>query len=53
VTRHGRPAVVVVAAEEYGRLRGRAGFKEFLRTAPDFSHLDIRRDRRPARKVAL
>jgi prevent-host-death family protein len=53
VTRHGRAAVVVVSAEDYGRLRGGAGFKEFLRTAPDLSRLGIRRDRRPGRRVTL
>jgi prevent-host-death family protein len=50
VTRHGRAAVVVVSAEDFGRLRG-AGFKQFLRSAPDISRLDIRRDRRPGRRV--
>jgi prevent-host-death family protein len=53
VTRHGRAVVVVVSAEDYGRLRGGAGFKEFLRTAPDLSRLGIRRDRRPGRRVTL
>jgi prevent-host-death family protein len=53
VTRHGRAAVVVVSAEDYGRLRGGAGFKEFLRTAPDLSRLGIRRDRRPGRRITL
>ncbi len=52
VTRHGRAAVVVVSAEDFARLRG-AGFKQFLRTAPDISRLDVRRDRRPARRVTL
>ena len=53
VTRHGRAAVVVVSAEDYGRLRGGGGFKEFLRAAPDVSRLGIRRDRRPGRRVTL
>lgn len=53
VTRHGRAAVVVVAAAEFGKLRRRARFKDFLRTAPDLSRLDLRRDRRPARRIAL
>lgn len=53
VTRHGRAAVVVVAAAEFGKLRRRAGFKDFLRSAPDLSRLDLRRDRRPARRIAL
>lgn len=53
VTRHGRAAVVVVAAAEFGKLRRHAGFKDFLRTGPDLSRLDVRRDRRPARRVTL
>ena len=54
VTRHGRDTVVVVSIEEFGRMRrGRPDFKEFLRAAPDLDHLKIRRDRRPARRVAL
>jgi prevent-host-death family protein len=53
VTRHGKATVVVVAAEEFGQLRRRAGFKEFLRRAPDLSRLELRRDRRPARRVTL
>ncbi len=53
VTRHGRPAVVVVAAAEYERLGRRSRFKDFLRAAPNLSRLRIRRDRRPARRVAL
>ena len=53
VTRHGRATVVVVSAEDFGRLRSGAGFKQFLRAAPDISGLDIRRDRRPGRRVAF
>ena len=53
VTRHGRAAVVIVSAEDYGRLQAGAGFKEFLRSAPDLSRLEIRRDRRPGRRVTL
>jgi prevent-host-death family protein len=53
VTRHGRATVVVVAAEEFGRLKRRSSFKDFLRAAPDLSRLEIRRDRRPTRRVAL
>jgi hypothetical protein len=45
--------VVVVSVEDYGRLRGGAGFKELLRSAPDLSRLEIRRDRRPGRRVTL
>ena len=54
VTRHGRAAVVVVAAGEFEALTGtRADFKAFLRGAPDLGRLKIRRDRRPARKLTL
>lgn len=53
VTRHGRPAVVVVAAPEYDRLERRSRFKDFLRAAPDLSRLPVRRDRRPGRRVSL
>ena len=53
VTRHGRAAVVVVAAAEFRKLRRRAGFKDFLRTGPDLSRLELRRDRRPARRITL
>jgi prevent-host-death family protein len=54
VTRHGRAAVVVVAAEEFeSRGRRRRDFKAFLAEAPDLRRLRVRRDRRPARKVVL
>lgn len=54
VTRHGRNAVVVLAFEEYQRLRGgERGFKELLRQAPDLDELGISRDRRPSRRVRL
>ena len=54
VTRHGRAAVVVVAAGEFEALSGtRTDFKAFLREAPDLRRLKIRRDRRPARKLTL
>jgi antitoxin Phd len=35
VTRHGRPAVVVVAAPECERLERRSPFKDFLCAAPE------------------
>jgi prevent-host-death family protein len=54
VTRHGREAVVVVAASQFEALKGgRGDFKEFLRAAPNLDALEITRDRRPARKVTL
>lgn len=44
VTKHGREAVVVVSAEEYRRLKGSDdNLVEFLRSAPDFDLLDLRR----------
>lgn len=53
VTRHGRE-VVVVAAEEYRRMRGDVPrLKDFLRGGPDLSTLDVERDRRPAPTVEL
>jgi prevent-host-death family protein len=54
VTRHGEETVVVLSAAEYRRLAGkRPDFKEFLMSGPDFSKLDLRRSRRPTRKVRL
>ena len=54
VTRHGHETVVVLSVEEFKRIRrGRPDFKEFLRAAPDLERLEIRRDRQPARRVAL
>jgi prevent-host-death family protein len=42
VTRRGKEAVVVVAADEYRRLTGGApDFKTFLLSAPDLSDLDL------------
>lgn len=44
VTRRGRPVVVVVAVDEFRRLRdGGHDFKRFLRGAPDFDLLDLER----------
>jgi prevent-host-death family protein len=54
VTRHGRDAVVVVALDEFERLKGeQPDFKAFLRSGPDLDELEIERDRTPARKVEL
>ncbi len=54
VTRHGRDAVVVIALDEFERLKGEGkDFKAFLRSAPDFARLEVSRDRRPARRVKL
>lgn len=44
VTKHGRDAVVVVSAEEYERLSGNPPrLVDFIRSAPDFDLLDLRR----------
>jgi prevent-host-death family protein len=54
VTRRGEDAVVVVAAAEYRNLVGeKPGLKELLFSGPDWSVLDLERDRRPARDVEL
>ena len=54
VTRHGEEAVIVIAAADYRRLRDqRPSFTEFLLTGPDFSDLELERDRRPPRDVTL
>lgn len=54
VTKHGREAVVVVSAEEYRRLKGPGdNLVEFLRSAPDFDLLDLRRTSDRGRELAL
>lgn len=54
ITRHGEEVVVVLAAEEFHRLRGGTlDFKDFLRSAPDLDALDLRRGRTVARRIAL
>ena len=54
ITRHGEEVVVVLAADEFHRLRGdTVDFKDFLRSAPDLDALDLRRDNSAARRVAL
>ena len=54
VTKHGRETVVVVSAEEYRRLKGPAdNLLEFLRAAPDFDLLDLRRASDRSREPAL
>lgn len=52
VTRHGREAVIVISARHYRRLLASGpDFKEFLERGPDLGRLQIRRDRRPSRRV--
>jgi prevent-host-death family protein len=44
VTKHGREAVVVLSAEDYRRLKGSDDdLVAFLRSAPDFDLLELRR----------
>jgi len=55
ITVRGRAAVVVISKAEYERLRNKKpSFVEFMRQSPLVGiELDIRRDRSPARKIAL
>lgn len=54
VTKHGKEAVVVVSAEEYQRLRGGGpNLVEFIRSAPDFDLLDLRRVSDRGRDIEL
>jgi antitoxin Phd len=54
VTRHGKEAVVVLSAEEYRRLRGGGpSLVEFIRSAPDFDVLDLRRATDHGRDIEL
>ena len=55
VTRHGRKAVVVIAAEEYGRMtKPKGSFSEFMRSSPlGGVQLDIDRPRDTGRKLKL
>ncbi len=53
VTRHGRPAAVVMSAADYRKLtRRRADFKAFLRRAP-LHTLALARSRDRGRKISL
>lgn len=53
VTKHGRPAVVVVSVEEYRRLRGEPSLVDFIRKAPSFDMLDLERPSDTGREVDL
>ncbi|WP_086821085.1 type II toxin-antitoxin system Phd/YefM family antitoxin [Allokutzneria sp. NRRL B-24872] len=54
VTRHGQEVAVVIDVVEYRRLRGGTqDFKDFLRSGPDLSALEIERSPEPARVVDL
>lgn len=54
VSRRGDDAVVVVAQQDYDRLKGaRPDFKKLLLEGPDFDRLDLTRDRSPLRDAGL
>ncbi|MGO9752368.1 MAG: type II toxin-antitoxin system Phd/YefM family antitoxin [Solirubrobacteraceae bacterium] len=54
VTKHGKEAVVVLAAEEYHRLRGdQPSLLDYLRAAPDLDALELDRARDLGREVEL
>lgn len=55
ITVHGKPAAVLVSAEEYRRLAGpRLSFVEFMRAAPLAGiKLDLQRSRSTNRRVRL
>ncbi len=54
IERRETDAVVVVDAEEYDRLTGgKPSLVEFLLQGPDWSELDIERDRTPLRDLDL
>jgi antitoxin Phd len=54
ITKHGGEPVILIAESEYERLKGKKpDFIEFLMNGPDFSDLDLTRDRSPMRDVDL
>jgi prevent-host-death family protein len=54
VTRHGQAVAVVVSAEEYERLtKPKLSFKEYLRSLPDMSELDLTRQKDYPREIEL
>jgi prevent-host-death family protein len=54
VTKHGRETVVVLEIGEYRKLLGvPMDFKEFLMTGPDFSLLDLERQKDLPREIDL
>ncbi|WP_084957956.1 type II toxin-antitoxin system Phd/YefM family antitoxin [Thermoactinospora rubra] len=54
VIRHGEQVAVVLAMEEYRRLKeGEPDFKEFLISGPGLSVLEIERSREPIRPFEL
>ncbi|MCL2419714.1 MAG: type II toxin-antitoxin system Phd/YefM family antitoxin [Conexibacteraceae bacterium] len=54
VTKHGKETAVVISAEDYRRLRGNGpSLVEFIRSAPDFEVLDLRRAGDDGRDIEL
>jgi prevent-host-death family protein len=54
VTRNGKEVAVVLAVDEFRRLRSNGDtFKEFLVDGPDFAPLELERVRDDARRVDL
>ena len=55
ITVHGRPAAVVLSADEYTRLTGaKPSFIEFIRQSPMFSaRLAVKRDKSRTRRVRV
>ena len=53
ITRHGREAAVVVSVQDYRRLTGGDGFKDYLLSGPTLEGLDLERARDLPRPVDL
>jgi len=56
VTKHGKEVAVVLSKVEYERLNGNGhlmDFKEFLRSGPDLSLLDLERQKDYPREIDL
>jgi prevent-host-death family protein len=52
ITRRGRPTVIIITEEDLAKQkRPKRDFKEFLLNMPDFSDLDLERDRTPDREI--
>ena len=56
MTRHGKEVAVVLSKAEYDKLSGNGevmDFKEFLRSGPDLSELDLERQKHLPREIEL
>jgi prevent-host-death family protein len=54
ITKQGSEPVIIITESEYKRLKAsKPSFIEFLMNGPDFSDLDLTRDRSPMRDVEL